>query len=187
MQFAHHCWRAAGLAFLLLLLGCNSRPQPAYQGKQGLKFTPPSGWVERDRDNLLPARAGKKPLDLPMPGLAEGERMVVRYDRVSAGHLAWVRVTTADLPADAVLKDQIASRSPGENWRRELEPEDLEISKLPAARIAFAGRWSEQDFLCEIVAVRNGEQVYFFTASFPAADSTAREQVRTAVAAATWK
>ncbi len=186
MKIAHPHHRTAGVAFLLLFLACNSRPQPGYQGKQGFKFKPPPGWVERDRDDLLPARA-RQNLDLPMPDLSEKERMVVRYDRVSAGRLAWVRVTTLDQTADAALKDQLTSRSPGENWRRELEPEDLEISGLPAARIAFAGRWTDQDFLCEIVAVRNGEQVYFFTASFPAADTTARDQVRKAVAAATWK
>jgi hypothetical protein len=186
MRRAHYGWRTAGLAFILLILGCNSRPQPTYQGKQGLKFTPPPGWAERDRDDLLPAKV-RKNLDLPMPDLSEKERMVVRYDRVSAGRLAWVRVTTADLPADAALKDQLTSRSPGENWRRELEPEDLEVGGLPAARIAFTGKWNDQDFLCEIVAVRHGEQVYFFTGSFPATDSTAREQVRKSVAAATWK
>jgi hypothetical protein len=38
------------------------------------------------------------------------------------------------------------------------------------------------DYLCETAAVRHGDDVYFFTASFPADDATAREQVRQAAA-----
>jgi hypothetical protein len=41
--------------------------------------------------------------------------------------------------------------------------------------------------LNESTAVRKGEQVYLFTASFPAADAAAREQVRKAVAGAAWR
>jgi hypothetical protein len=29
---------------------------------------------------------------------------------------------------------------------------------LPAARIAFTGRWDDQDYLCETVAFRQGER-----------------------------
>jgi hypothetical protein len=63
----------------------------------------------------------------------------------------------------------------------------LEVSGLPAVRIAFAGRWNNQDYLNETVAVRHGEQVYLITASFPASDRVAREQVRQAVAGTTWQ
>jgi hypothetical protein len=58
---------------------------------------------------------------------------------------------------------------------------------LPAARIAFVGRWDQQDYLCETTAVRKGEKVYFITASLPASDSKGLEQVRQAVAGATWQ
>jgi hypothetical protein len=61
------------------------------------------------------------------------------------------------------------------------------VGGRPAARLAFAGRWGGQDYLCETVAVRKGDQVYLITASFPASDATAREQVRQAVAGATWR
>ena len=175
-----------GIALVLLIVGCNSHPQPPYQGKQGFRFTPPPGWAERDRDNLLPASA-RKQIDLPLPPLAEGEKLLVRYDRVSAGNLAWVRVTTADLPADASLKEYLEQHSPGPAWQRESAPEDLQVGGSPAARIAFIGRWTEQDYVNESVAIRHGDQVYLIAASFPAGDTSAREQVRKAVAAATWK
>jgi hypothetical protein len=64
--------------------------------------------------------------------------------------------------------------------------EALEVSGLPAARVALVGRWNGQEYINETVAVRRGEEIYLITASFPASDQTAREQVRQAVAGATW-
>jgi hypothetical protein len=163
-----------------------------YQGKQGLKFTPPTGWVERARDDALPARPGHKQPDLPLPrfgvpGSSVEERLLVRYDRLTAGHLAWLRISAADLPTTMSPRECVATRSPGSSWKREADVETLEVSGLSAARVSFVGRWSDQEYLSETVAVRHGEQVYFVTASFPAQDSAAREQVRQAVAGATWK
>jgi hypothetical protein len=111
----------------------------------------------------------------------------VRYDRLAAGHHAWLRVTVADVPLSTPLKARLASRSPQRHWKRESEEEIIEVSGLPASRIAFRGLWDEKDYLCETVAVRRGETVYFVTASFSAGDNEARQQVRQAVAAATWK
>jgi predicted RNA binding protein YcfA (HicA-like mRNA interferase family) len=58
---------------------------------------------------------------------------------------------------------------------------------MPATRAGFTGRWKDQDYLRETVAVRYDEQVYFIAASFPASDTAAREQVRQAVVRAAWK
>jgi hypothetical protein len=65
--------------------------------------------------------------------------------------------------------------------------ETVEVDGLPAARIAFVGRWNDQEYVSETVAVRHEQEMYFITASFPAQDSTAREQVRGSVSGATWK
>jgi hypothetical protein len=185
-------WAGRGIALAMLFAGCNAHPLPTYQDKQGFHFTPPPAWVERARDDGLPGKSARKQPDLPLPRLdgsggAVQERLLVRYDRLTAGRLAWIRVTIAGLPAAISLKDCVSTRFPGPNWKRETEPEDLELNGRPAARIAFAGKWSNQDFINETVAVRQGEQVYLITASFPAADTKAREQVRQAVAGATWK
>jgi hypothetical protein len=101
--------------------------------------------------------------------------------------MAWLRVTVADSPSSMPLKGCLSSRTPGPDWKRESEEGSLEVSGLPAARIVFAGRWDQQDYLYETVAVRKGENVYFITASLPASDSAAREEVRQAVAGATWQ
>jgi hypothetical protein len=63
----------------------------------------------------------------------------------------------------------------------------LEVSGRPAARIVFAGRWDNQPYVNETVAVRQAERVYLISASFPASDDEARQQVRQAVAGALWQ
>jgi hypothetical protein len=119
-----------------------------------------------------------------MGGL-DHERLLVRYDRLTAGRLAWLRITAADVPAATPLAACLSA--PAEGWQREAEAESLEVGGLAAARVAFRGPWEGQEYLNESTAVRKGERVYLFTASFPAADAAAREQVRKAVAGAAWR
>jgi hypothetical protein len=175
----------------LLLAGCNAQKQPTYQGEEGLRFVPPPGWVERARGEALPARPGHRKQDVPLPPLgvpsSPQERLLVRYDRISTGHHAWLRVSRADLPSSTPLRGCLSTRLPGRGWKRESEEGTLEVSGLPAGRIAFVGRFHDEDYLCETVVVRKGEKIYLFSAAFPASDGTAREQVRQAVAAATWQ
>jgi hypothetical protein len=123
---------------------------------------------------------------LPLPPLEPPERLLARYDRLTAGHLAWLRVTMTDLPATTPLAAHLSTRVPKRNWRREGEVANLKVGGLPAARIAFTGRWDNQEYVCEIVAVRKGEFVYLLTGSFPSEDGKVREQVRAAVAGAVW-
>jgi hypothetical protein len=176
---------------MLSLAGCNSQKQPAYEDGQGFRCMPPPGWVERARDDAMPARVGHQLQNLPLPPLSvpghPPERFLVRYDRMSTGQHAWLRVTVADLSSSTPLKAYLSTRLPGRGWKRGSEEESLEVSGLPAARVAFVGRWYDQDYLCETVAVRKGEKVYLFSAAFPASDDTAREQVREAITCATWR
>ena len=183
---------ACGAAILLMLplAGCDSQKQPIYQDKQGLRFTPPPGWVERARDDALPTKVSRRHQNVPLPpfgvpGKSAQERLLVEYYRLTAGNPAWLRVTVAAMPRSTSLKACLLARGPGASWTRDSEVEDLEVSGLPAARIVFVGRWENQNYLCETVAVRKEESVYLITASFPASDSRAREQVRQAVVNAT--
>jgi hypothetical protein len=175
----------------VLLAGCSPPKQPVYQDGQGYRITPPPGWVERARDDALSTRLGHRQHDLPLPPLGAQskppERLLVRYDRLTAGHNAWLRVTVAELPSSTPLKACLSTRQPGPGWKREAEAENLEVSGLPVARIAFMGRWAEQEYLCETFAVRKEGKVYLITASFPASDDAAREQVRQAVLGASWQ
>src|SRR6516164_4681669 len=81
----HVHWVGLACSLAMLLNGCNSSTQPAYQDKQGFRFTPPPGWVERARDDALPAKSGHRQPDLPLPKLAGPggtvrEHLLVRYD-----------------------------------------------------------------------------------------------------------
>jgi hypothetical protein len=192
--------RHAGRGLLLVLAlvgGCGPGAQPpTYEDDQGVRFVPPPGWVERARADagLGGTAAGHgrntgQP-DLPLPPLAvrgapAPGRLLVRYDRLTPGRLAWLRVAAADMQATAAPAACLAPPGPG--WRREAEVESLELGGSPAARAAFRGRWENQEYLNETVAVARPGRVYLLSASFPAADAAAREQVRQAVAGAVWR
>src|SRR5207248_3249065 len=120
-------------------------------------------------------------------GKAGTERLLVRYDRVTSGHLGWLRVSTVEVSAPAALKTFVAAKAPGPGWKREGEIEEFQLNGQPAARVAFLGRWVDQDYLCESVAVRKGDKVHLISGSIPAADSAGREQIRQAVATAAWQ
>jgi len=187
--------RAGLVVVLTLLTGCGSGGRPVvYEDDQGFHFLPPPGWSERVRatDSAAgaqppPGRQPSPPLPpLGVPALLSQERLLARYDRPSAGRLAWLRVTTADVAPSIALEECLAARPPGPGWRCGEKVQSLVVAGQPAARIVFAGRWSEHQYSNETVAVRKGEKAYFLTASFPASDDTAREQVREAIAGATW-
>lgn len=174
----------AGL--LLLLPACRAAKPFDYQDEAGVHFAPPPGWVERDRPALQSAtnRLTHGESNLPFPPLdsAYRERLLVRYDRLSSGEHAWMRLTIMALPPAIRLEDYLARRKPQADWRRDGEVEPIEVNGKPASRLAWKGRWLRKDYLCEIVAVRRSEAIYFFTASLPSDDTTAREQMRQAIA-----
>jgi hypothetical protein len=174
----------------LLLAGCHAPNPPGYQDGDGFHFTPPPGWVERARGDAMPAGPAHKQQNVPLPPLGipghPPERLLVRYDRLTGGPNAWLRVSVADLPSSTPLKACLSSRTPGQGWKWVSQEESLEVSGSPAAVIASQGRWYDRDYLCETVAVRKGEKVYLFSAAYPAADDTAHEQIRQAILQANW-
>ncbi len=184
--------KIAGILFCFLISGCASKAQPGYQNAEGFRFMPPVGWVERMRDDLLPAKAASRRMDVPLPAIdASGksgrERLLVRYDRLTSSRHAWLRITVGDMPTTVSLRNLLVSRTPGPSWKRESEPETLQVAGRPAERVAFAGRWNGDEFINETVAIRKDSQVYLITATFPAQDAEARDQVREAVTRASWQ
>jgi hypothetical protein len=181
------------LALPLLSLACGAPKKPlVFEDKQGFHFTPPPGWAERDREGALPAGYAHKGAKLPLPPIdgsakAGSEHLLARYDRVTAGYPAWLRVSVAEVPGNSSLTAYVTKRSPGSGWKRQGEVENLDVGGLPAARVAFAGRWQTDDYTNETVAVRRNDSVYLITASFPAADAEARAVVRQAVEQASWR
>jgi hypothetical protein len=129
--------------------------------------------------------------DIPLPPLDMNgqarERLLVRYDLLQTGSLGWLRITTANIPSSTPLQAYITERTPEGEWKLESDVEELEVDGLPAFRAALTGSWGEKDYVCETVAVRTGQTVYFMTASFLASDDGSREAVRQAIALATWQ
>jgi hypothetical protein len=187
--------RRACALLVLVAAGCGPKPPPPYHGPQGLRLAAPRGWVERARadapggDKIAQTLSHQRKLPLPPlapAGKGPRERLVVQYERVESGNQAWLRVTEADVPAAASLESLLAGRAPPGAWKRAGAPEGVEVSGLPAVRLAVTGRHDAQDYLCEMTAVRHGDKVYFFTASLPAGDGAGREESRRAVAGAAW-
>jgi hypothetical protein len=155
---------------LCLLAGC-SRQQPSaiYENAQlGFSFSPPAGWSERARWESLPLETGQ-------------ERVLVQYKRLQAGKPAWLRISVAEFLESTSLETYVARRSPGREWHREKEIETLEVGGRPASTVTFGGRCGRKDLLCETIAVRRENRVYFFMGFFLLADSSARDAFRKAV------
>lgn len=180
------------VGFALVLVGCGSKNQLSFQSAEGLRFTPPAGWVERMRGDVLPPRVGSQKLDVPLPaiethGKSVRERLLVRYDRLTSSQHAWLRVSVAEAPVSVSPQSFASSKSPGPTWKRELEVESVEVAGMPAARTAFRGKWNGDAFISESVAIRKDAHIYLITATFPAPDTEARDQVRQAVARTSWQ
>src|SRR5438309_213963 len=93
---------------LLLLAACSADKKAVFQDADGFRLTPPPGWVERARGDALSGPLVHKQANLPLPplgaaGKSSQERLVVRYDRVTSGSLAWLRVSALELPGTTAL------------------------------------------------------------------------------------
>jgi hypothetical protein len=146
-----------------------------YQNKQeSFRFLPPDGWQQWGRTEVP-------------PGPLTQERSLVEYRRIHSDQPATLQVSMADIPSTTELKDCIESHSVAkEFWKKVGDAEKFELAGLPAVRTAFEAQIGPSRVMREVVAVRHGERVYFFSGVFPADDKQARAQVRKAVESATW-
>jgi hypothetical protein len=162
--------------------GCGSKPRapalsddPVYQNAQeGFRFLPPEGWQMRSRAEVHPDKLSR-------------EMQLVEYKRFTHEKPASFTVSMDDISPARGLADCLQERkiAPG-TWRLHAPVESLTVSGLKAARAVFRATVDGEPTVTEIVAVRRGERVYFFTGVYPEDDARAREQVRKAVASAAW-
>lgn len=181
---AYPCRRLLGLGLLLVLLlsGCSRRPsapaledEPVYRNTQeGFRLLAPEGWTIRARA-ALPA------------GKLEREHLLVRYERTDPRHAAFFEVTAVDLDPAVSLEGYLAGPSYGvQRWQPQGSPQPVEIADVSGQRFDFAGTIDRHRMLKEVVAVRKGPRVYFFSAVFQAGDTASRDQIRDAVASLLW-
>jgi hypothetical protein len=150
--------------------------EPVYQNeREGFRFLVPEVWKQHARAEV-PA------------GPVTKERLLVQYRRLVPGQEATFEVSLADLSAGTDLAAFLGAPSFGvDKWRPTGKAVAVTVNGVSGQRFAFGGRAGKQELQREVVAFRRGERVYFFTTVFPAADTSARDQVRRAVGGLVWK
>jgi hypothetical protein len=114
------------------------------------------------------------------------ERLLVAYRRGAAGKVATLDVSLADAPESEELAVLVKGHGAATGWKLAGPIESLEIGGRPAARGAYQTRGPAPGEIKEIVVVRNGGRVYYFTGIFASDDEKSREQARKAVETLSW-
>jgi hypothetical protein len=168
---------------LLVTGGCASRPRapvlrddPVYQNDQeGFRFLAPEGWNQSTRADMP---RGKWKTEIPL----------VAYRRRAGPALASFRVSLIDLPTSADLAAHVSAPSYGvDKWTQTGPPEDVTMGSVGGVRYILRGRSGKEDVMKEVVCVRRGERVYFFTSMFPPGNTELRDQLRKVVEGVIWK
>jgi hypothetical protein len=161
---------------------CDSRPRaPAlvdnavYQNeREGLRFLVPDGWLQQGRSEL-PA------------GPIDRERMLVLYRQPDAGPPSSLGLTVVDIGAGADLgKHVVEASGTAPPWKL-IDKQEARVGSRPAERYRLSARAPEGELRREVVAVRKGGRVYFFTGTWGANDTASPEQVRRTLDAVLWK
>ena len=166
-----------GLPILLVvLIGCNPTPrapllrdEAVYHNRaQGIRFMVPEGW-------RISAKA-----ELP-PGRIEQERILVEYVRHTA-----VPATLQLFARDVAPGESVAPHlEVGRAFKAPKVESGLTVGGVSAERLTFAPAGAGQ--MKEVIAVRRGERVFFFTGLFNAEDSQGRAAFRRAVDTVVWE
>ncbi|MGL4552045.1 MAG: hypothetical protein ACRC33_12770 [Gemmataceae bacterium] len=164
--------------------GCGETPRapalrddPVYQNeREGFRFLAPEGWRQRVRGEV---QAGK----------VERERPLVEYRPTAASDgTAMLRVSLIDLAPSADVAAVVSAPSHSvEKWEPAGPPEEAAVGGAAGTRYAYTGRAGKGRLAKEVIAVRRGGRVYFFTALFDPKDADAREQLRRVVGSVIWK
>lgn len=165
----------------LLAGGCGRGPRapvlrndPVYQNAtEGFRFLVPPDWTQQARSN---APAGPAPTD----------RLLVRYERRSETTPAVLEVSMIDLPPATDLRAYLtgpSSARPG--WTVARPPEAVKVGDRDGERFLFASA-ADRPLTKEVVTVRRGARVYFFTALYAPTDDAARDDIRRALATLQW-
>jgi hypothetical protein len=174
--FGKLVWPVLALV-LVTAVGCSPQPrapalqdEPVYHNSQeGFRFVVPTFWSMRCRGEFPPG---------PMPE----ERLLVQYDRGTAEKPASLELTMMDVEPGKDLEACLRERGVEGGWKLANPVEQFQVEGLSAARVVFVRHAGRESSHKEIVAIRRGRRVYFFTGLFGASDNHAREQIRKAVA-----
>jgi len=149
---------------------------PVYQNnREGFRFLAPEGWSQNSRSDVPAGKVTK-------------ERPLVSYQRPAGSKSATLRVSLADLADSIDLAAFLAEPSFAvEKWELTGPEEETEAGQAHGIRYCYRGFMEKQEMAKEVVAVRRGERVYFFTALYPPEDTEVRDELRKVVASIKWK
>jgi hypothetical protein len=168
---------------VFVMQGCGTRPrapalidEPVYHNPQeGFRFSTPEGWRIQGRSEFS---SGTR---------LEKERMLVEYRRLKRGPFASLMVSIIDLPEAQPIGEYLQKRVAVKSTWRPGGSERLTLANQPAERFSFTGKGDGGvDVTREVVALRRGERVYFFTGVYSSKDTSARDEIRKALASLSW-
>ena len=175
--------RSKGIALIFFtLVGCGD-PKPlvleqnleVYRDDiEGFSFRPPEGWLQQSRARVPKADRGQ-------------ERLLIKYKRSTGNQLGVFQVSAVDLPADTNVTAYL-DQSFGKNDKRtSTKPDLVQIGGLPGTRETFISKWDRETVVKEVVFVRRGPRVYFFTSVVAPSDKPTREAMRKILESIEWQ
>lgn len=170
-------------ALLAAAAGCSSKPvapkldqneRVYHNAEEGFRFEAPAGW------GCL--GFGRFPA-----GEHKQERVWVKYRNLKNLRPTFFRAGFIDLPETTTVMAYLAERPPGpENWRMVGVAEKAVLDGTPATRYRFHGSWDDDAMIKEVVAVRRGRRVLFFTGIYPVNDARSRDAIRATYQTIRW-
>jgi hypothetical protein len=141
---------------------------------EGYSFRPSPGWLQAARANVSPDERGR-------------EHELVKYKRGTGSQLAFFRVSAVDLPDGTDIAGHLDKTFGKDDKRTSTKPEELKLGGAAATRETYSTKWDRQTMVREVVIVRRGPRVYFFTGTFSPSDKTSREEVRKMLDSVVWE
>jgi hypothetical protein len=176
-------WRTLLVVLVMTGLGCNDRPRaPAledsavYQNeREGFRFLVPEGWTQQAK-SMVP------------PGKLDHELILVVYRRYTVNPPATLQVSIQDPPEEANLAQLlIEARSEDTNWKLVRPPAEARVGNRTGKHLVFQGKSPLGRMDREVIAVRRGARVLFFTATFGPGDHASRDLMQQTFANVVWK
>jgi hypothetical protein len=147
-----------------------------YQSAQeGFRFHAPDGWIQT-------FIAGKYP-----SGKAETERQVAGYNKKGGGQPAIFESTYIDLAPSTDLGSYLAKPSHGQTgWNLTAAATPLTVAGMEANRFILSAGKNPDSTTKEVVVIRRGDRVYFFTGVYHNSDADSQQKIRRAVDSIVW-
>jgi hypothetical protein len=168
----------------LAFTGCTSRPRAptlvndaVYQNDEaGFRLEIPKNWAVQSKTILMRGEA------VPQ------ERKLIGYKLPDIDRPASFEISCMDMPEGADLVSHFtAGRTGPEAWRPSGPIESIALGSVPAHRLILTFGTGAGALRKEVVAVRSGGRVYFFTLVCAPDDVGSRETIRQELSRITWK